>query len=92
MAQEPRRRHDLAEQDAIAAWVPPKNGLREASGTRTSRSGPRDGGSSFSPAPPDRGVPGSLHGPQPQDHTTLSRRNQIVAVPPLTRSHDGPID
>ena len=26
------------------------------------------------------------------DHTTLSRRNQIVAVPPLTRSHDGPID
>ena len=26
------------------------------------------------------------------DHTTLSRRNQIVAVPPLTRAHDGPID
>ena len=26
------------------------------------------------------------------DHTTLSRRNQIVAVPPLTRSYDGPID
>ena len=25
------------------------------------------------------------------DHTTLSRRNQTVAVPPLTRSHDGPI-
>ena len=25
------------------------------------------------------------------DHTTLSRRNQIVAVPPLTRAHDGPI-
>ena len=24
--------------------------------------------------------------------TTLSRRNQIVAVPPLTRSYDGPID
>ena len=26
------------------------------------------------------------------DHTTLSRRNPIVAVPPLTRSYDGPID
>ena len=25
------------------------------------------------------------------DHTTLSRRNQIVKVPPLTRVHDGPI-
>ncbi len=26
------------------------------------------------------------------DHTTLSRRNQIVVVPPLTRAHDRPID
>ncbi len=25
------------------------------------------------------------------DHTTLSRRNQIVELPPLTRAHDGPI-
>ena len=25
------------------------------------------------------------------DHTTLSRRKQIVVVPPLTRAHDGPI-
>jgi hypothetical protein len=25
------------------------------------------------------------------DHTTLSRRNQEVEVPPLTRAHDGPI-
>ena len=25
------------------------------------------------------------------DHTTLSRRNQTVEVPPLTRVHDGPI-
>ena len=37
-----------------------------------------------------------LYGPvlnlKAPDHTTLSRRNQIVAVPPLTRSHDGPID
>ena len=24
------------------------------------------------------------------DHTTLSRRNQIIVVPPLTRAHDGP--
>ena len=26
------------------------------------------------------------------DHTTLSRRNPDVEVPPLTRAHDGPID
>ena len=26
------------------------------------------------------------------DHTTLSRRNQIVELPPLTRAHDGLID
>ena len=26
------------------------------------------------------------------DHTTLSRRSQIVVVPPLTRAHDGLID
>ena len=26
------------------------------------------------------------------DHTTLSRRNPIVAVPPLPQSYDGPID
>ncbi len=26
------------------------------------------------------------------DHTTLSRRNQTVEVPPLTRVHGGPID
>ena len=26
------------------------------------------------------------------DHTTLLRRNQIVAVPPLTRAHEAPID
>ena len=25
------------------------------------------------------------------DHTTLSRRNQIAEVPPLKRTHDGPI-
>ena len=25
------------------------------------------------------------------DHSTLSRRNQSVKVPPLTRAHDGPI-
>ena len=29
-----------------------------------------------------------LKGP---DHTTLSRRNQIVELPALTRAHDGPI-
>ena len=25
------------------------------------------------------------------DHSTLSRRNQIVDLPPLSRTHDGPI-
>ena len=28
----------------------------------------------------------------PDHHTTLSRRKQIIVVPPLTRAHDGPID
>lgn len=29
--------------------------------------------------------------PKAPDHTTLSRRNQIAELPPLTRAHDGPI-
>ena len=69
----------------------------EASGgTRTSPVPDRvDAAGRLQPAaPPDRGVPDSLLrlmglNLKAPDHTTLSRRNQIVAVPPLTRSYDG---
>ena len=87
-------------EDAIAAWVPPKNGLR--GGQR------RYSNLAIRTALTLRVVFGlplrqtegfldsllrlmglNLKAP---DHTTLSRRNQIVAVPPLTRPYDGPID
>ena len=87
-------------EDAIAAWIPPKNGLR--GGQR------RYSNLAIRTALTLRVVFGlplrqtegfldsllrlmglNLKAP---DHTTLSRRNQIVAVPPLTRSYDGPID
>ena len=79
----------------------------EASGgTRTSRSGPALTLRVVFSLPlrqnPARGLSPWRHPPRPRggmglnlkapDHTTLSRRNQIVAVPPLTRSQDGPID
>ena len=87
-------------EDAIAAWIPPKNGLR--GGQR------RYSNLAIRTALTLRVVFGlalrqtegfldsllslmsrDLKAP---DHTTLSRRNQIVVVPPLTRAHDGPID
>ncbi len=87
-------------EDAIAAWIPPKNGLR--GGQR------RYSNLAIRTASPLRVVFGlplrqtegfldsllslmsrDLKAPDP---TTLSRRNQIVVVPPLTRAHDGPID
>ena len=88
----------LSEQ-AIAAWTPPKNGLR-------------GGQRRYSKLAiltaltlrvvfrlPLRQTEGfldsllSLMGLdlKAPDHTTLSRRNQTVEVPPLTRDHDGPI-
>ena len=104
-------------EDAIAAWIPPKNGLR--GGRR------RYSNLAIRTALTPRAVFGlplrqtegfldsllslmrrDLEAPDPflgrtsggtlsdrsTSHTTLSRRNQIVVVPPLTRAHDGPID
>ena len=84
---------------AIAAWTPPKNGLR--GGQR------RYSNLAILTALtlrvvfrlPLRQTEGfldsllSLMGLdlKAPDHTTLSRRNQTVEVPPLTRVHDGPI-
>ena len=87
-------------EDAIAAWVPPKNGLRGGQ-RRYSNLAIRTALTLrvvFSlPLRQTEGFLDSLLrlmglNLKAPDHTTLSRRNQIVAVPPLTRSHDGPID
>ena len=87
-------------EDAIAAWVPPKNGLRGGQ-RRYSNLAVRTALTLrvvFSlPLRQTEGFLDSLLrlmglNRKAPDHTTLSRRNQIVAVPPLTRSYDGPID
>ena len=87
-------------EDAIAAWVPPKNGLRGGQ-RRYSNLAVRTALTLrvvFSlPLRQTEGFLDSLLrlmglNLKAPDHTTLSRRNQIVAGPPLTRSHDGPID
>ena len=87
-------------EDAIAAWIPPKNGLRGGQrrysnlAIRTAltlrvvfglplRQTEEFLDSLLSLMSRDLKTP---------DHTTLSRRNQIVVVPPLTRAHDRPID
>ena len=86
-------------EEATAAWIPPKNGLR--GGQR------RYSNLAILTALtlrvlfrlPLRQTEGfldsllSLMGLdlKAPDHTTLSRRNQTVEVPPLTRVHDGPI-
>ena len=87
-------------EDAIAAWIPPKNGLRGGR-RRYSNLAIR---TALTPRVvfglPLRQTEGFLDSPlsltsrdlKAPDHTTLSRRNQIVVVPPLTRAHDGPID
>ena len=98
-----RSRRDVTiwlSEDAIAAWIPPKNSLRGGQ-RRYSNLAIRTAltlrvvfglplrqtegflDSLFSLMSRDLKAP---------DHTTLSRRNQIVVVPPLTRAHDGPID
>ena len=83
-------------EDAIAAWVPPKNGLRGGQ-RRYSNLAVRTALTLrvvFSlPLRQTEGFLDSLLrlmglNLKAPDHTTLSRRNQIVAVPPLTRSHD----
>ena len=87
-------------EDAIAAWVPTKNGLRGGQ-RRYSNLAVRTALTLrvvFSlPLRQTEGFLDSLLrlmglNFKAPDHTTLSRRNPIVAVPPLTRSYDGPID
>ena len=87
-------------EDAIAAWVPPKNGLRGGQ-RRYSNLAVRTALTlRVVCSLPLRQTEGFLDSLlrlmglnlKAPDHTTLSRRNQIVAVPPLTRSYDGPID
>ena len=87
-------------EDAIAAWVPTKNGLRGGQ-RRYSNLAVRTALTLrvvFSlPLRQTEGFLDSLLrlmglNLKAPDHTTLSRRNPIVAVPPLTRSYDGPID
>ena len=87
-------------EDAIAAWIPPKNGLRGGQ-RRYSNLAIRIALTLrvvFGlPLRQTEGFLDSLlslmsRDLKAPDHTTLSRRNQIVVVPPLTRAHDGPID
>ena len=86
-------------EDAIAAWVPPKNGLRGGQ-RRYSNLAVRTALTLrvvFQPAaPPDRGVPGlaaPLDGPQPQGpgphHTLAPEPNRCGAAPdPIPRRPD----
>ena len=87
-------------EDAIAAWIPPKNGLRGGQ-RRYSNLAIRTALTLrvvFGlPLRQTEGFLDSLlslmsRDLKAPDHTTLSRRNQIVVVPPLTRAHDRPID
>ena len=87
-------------EDAIAAWIPPKNGLRGGQ-RRYSNLAIRTALTLrvvFGlPLRQTEGFLDSLlslmsRDLKAPDPITLSRRNQIVVVPPLTRAHDGPID
>ena len=86
--------------EAIAAWTPPKNGLRGGQRRYSDLSILTALTLRLVFRLPLRQTEGfldsllswmdlDLNAP---DHTTLSRRNQIVQVQPLTRAHDGPID
>ena len=87
-------------ENAIAAWGPPKNGLRGGQRRYSNLAIWTALTLRVVFSLPLRQTEGfldsllSLMGLdlKAPDHTTLSRRNQIVAVPPLTRFHDGPID
>ena len=87
-------------EDAIAAWVPPKNGLRGGQRLYSNLAVRTALTLRVVFSLPLRQTEGFLDSLlrlmglnlKAPDHTTLSRRNQIVAVPPLTRSYDGPID
>ena len=87
-------------EDAIAAWIPPKNGLRGGQ-RRYSNLAIRTALTLRvvfgHPLRQTEGFLDSLlrlmsRDLKAPDPTTLSRRNQMVVVPPLTRAHDGPID
>ena len=87
-------------EDAIAAWIPPKNSLRGGQ-RRYSNLAIRTALTLrvvFGlPLRQTEGFLDSLlslmsRDLKAPDHTTLARRNQIVVVPPLARAHDGPID
>ena len=87
-------------EDAITAWIPPKNGLRGGQ-RRYSNLAIRTALTLrvvFGlPLRQTEGFLDSLlslmsRDLKAPDHTTLSRRNQMVVVPPLTRAHDGPSD
>ena len=87
-------------EDAIAAWIPPKNGLRGGQ-RRYSNLAIRTALTLrvvFGlPLRQTEGFLDSLlslmsRDLKAPDHTPLSRRNPMVVVPPLTRAHDGPSD
>ena len=98
--QEPRRRHDLAERgcNCRVGTTEERSSRRPAAVLEPHGPDRVDAAGRLQPAAPQtegfldsllRLMGLNLKAP---DHTTLSRRNQIVAVPPLTRSYDGPID
>ena len=86
-------------EEAIAAWTPPKSGLRGGQRRYSNLAILTALTLRLVFRLPLRQTEGfldsliSLMGLdlKAPDHTTLSRRNQIVKVPPLTRAHDGPI-
>jgi len=87
-------------QEAIAAWTPPSNGLRGGQQRYSNLAILTALTLRVLFRLPLRQTEGFLDsllrlmglGLKAPDHTTLSRRNQTVEVPSLTRVHDGPID
>ena len=86
-------------EEAIAAWTPPKNGLRGGQRRYSNLAILTALTLRLVFRLPLRQTEGFLDsllglmglGIKAPDHTTLSRRNQIVELPALTRAHDGPI-
>ena len=86
-------------QEAIAAWTPPNNGLRGGQRRYSNLAILTALTLRILFRLPLRQTEGFLDSLlrlmglvlKAPDHTTLSRRNQTVEVPPLTRVHDGPI-
>ena len=86
-------------EEAIAAWTPPKNGLRGGQWQYSNLAILTALTLRVVFGLPLRQTEGFLDSLlrlmgldlKAPDHTTLSRRNQIVAVPTLTRSHDSQI-